>query len=136
MELCKAEKPYTTVCAEITGIQPTNVTVTWQPTDQAQTATTAARPAGMYILQNGIPIGKPRPAPFIEGSRAALIETVEKMKNVFEKTNQSAVNEWQEWAKLAPQSDNVDDYVKNHPLDLPLQFMYEGLFNFLFIFTY
>jgi len=112
------------------------VNVTWQPPDQAQTVTNAAKPAGMYLLQNGIPKGKPNPASFVEGSRKELDETVGKMKNVFEKTNQLAVNEWIEFAALAPESDNVDDYVKKHPLDLPLQFMFEGLSTYYIISIY
>jgi hypothetical protein len=77
-------------------------------------------PKGMYVLQK-FPTGEIPPEPFVPGSRA-LLESV--CNSFCESYNTDLgnvyANEWINFKdNIAPQSDDAEEWVKDHPLHIP-----------------
>jgi hypothetical protein len=74
---------------------------------------------GMYLLRS-LPKGNFQPCGFIEGSRAALEQTVSKFRSEFSRRSDLIV-QWDYFANsVCPQSDNVNEYLALNPLHIPL----------------
>ena len=94
-------------------------------------------PEGMFILKS-LPDRQILPESFVKDSRALLDQVVKKVTSHYlPKSNSTqaairsyaheTVDDWKSFAdNIAPKSDNVDDYLVDHPLKLPL-------FDFLFL---
>jgi hypothetical protein len=65
------------------------------------------------------PTGHLSPQPFIEGSRAKLEKVAAAVKLKHGHDFPGAVVQWDEFLANAPQSDDADEYVKEHPLYVP-----------------
>jgi hypothetical protein len=76
-------------------------------------------PAGDYILKS-IPEGIPGPAPFVKDSHLVLNQVMEGIRQYFGVTAPHVVAEWEEWIKDCPKSDDVNEYIKDFPLHVPL----------------
>ena len=77
-------------------------------------------PAGDYILKS-LPEGIPKPAPFIESSHAILTTVMEGIRQHFGVIAPHVVTEWEEWMKECPKTDDVEEYIKEFPLHVPLR---------------
>ena len=71
------------------------------------------------LLPDELPTGKLSPVPFIEGFRASLEEIMAAVELKYH-MNACAVLQWREFLQAAPQNDNVEDYIANHPMHIPL----------------
>jgi hypothetical protein len=75
---------------------------------------------GMTILQS-LPMRKPDPYPFLQGSREVLDKVLVKVQQEFGTCHPKLVADWQKWAaEEAPASDSVDEYLLRKPLHIPL----------------
>ena len=74
---------------------------------------------GMYILQS-VPRGRPEPAPFQEDYRKQLDATVRAIKKVYEFSNPSILEDWNDFADAYPTTNDVNEYVRDHPMHYPL----------------
>jgi hypothetical protein len=75
---------------------------------------------GMCILKS-LPSEQPQPYPFVQGSRGVLDNVVYKVESNYTRNHPNIVKQWKEWARdVAPQSDSVEEYVRDHPLNVPL----------------
>jgi hypothetical protein len=64
------------------------------------------------------PFGEFKPQPFVEGAVAKMKKTAELVKRKFGKFD-AVVSQWNDFLDNAPQSDNVDEYIRRHPLYIP-----------------
>ena len=71
-----------------------------------------ARPAGMYILKELPKVETIPPKGFKNGSRAEFEATLRKVKTTF---TEGIVEQWEEFAKGVPGSDDVNEYLKDNP---------------------
>jgi hypothetical protein len=75
---------------------------------------------GMTVLTS-LPTEPPQPYPFVSGSREMLDSVVQKVRQDFHQCHPKVVEAWATWAKdEAPASDNVDEYIRDKPLHVPL----------------
>jgi hypothetical protein len=65
-----------------------------------------------------MPTGVLKPQPFIEGYRAELDKVVRSSTKKFENFA-GVIRQWNEFSAAAPQSDDVDEYLQDHPLYIP-----------------
>ena len=77
-------------------------------------------PAGDYILKS-IPEGIPKSSAFVKDSHLILQAVMEGIRRHFGVYAPHVVTEWEEWSKDCPKSDDVDEYVKDFPLHIPLR---------------
>jgi len=77
-------------------------------------------PAGDFILKS-IPTGVPEADSFVKDSHLLLEALLESVKAYFGVTAPHVVAEWKEWIKLCPKNDYVEDYIRDHPLYIPLR---------------
>lgn len=84
-----------------------------------------ARPAGMYILQHLPDVDIIPPMGNITGSRHMLENTMNRVKSYF---NPVEVQEWAEFEAMAPKSDDIMEYLSEHPDELRVPFS-KILFN-------
>lgn len=71
-----------------------------------------SRPEGMYILQEFPRIDLILPMGFKQGSRAELDATLKKVKAILP---DKAKEEWESFSELAPDSDDVNEYLRKFP---------------------
>ena len=74
---------------------------------------------GHSILKS-IPSGELRPQAFVEGSIEKIKKTASLVKTKFSKFK-GIVRDWNEFLLKVPESDNADDYVRDHPLYIPFR---------------
>ena len=75
---------------------------------------------GMRILDS-LPFELPSPYSFSEGSREVLDNVMIKVRTDFHQKHSVALDEWNAWARdEAPAVDTVEEYVQQHPLNIPL----------------
>lgn len=68
------------------------------------------------------PSGKISAQPFIEGSRSKLEDVARAVRKKFGKDFPGVVVEWEdEFLREAPQSDDVEEYLKENPLYIPFK---------------
>jgi hypothetical protein len=60
------------------------------------------------------------PAPFVKDSFKHFESVMRKIKKDFSHNASYAVEFWEKWATLVPQSDDVNEYVAKYPLHVPL----------------
>jgi hypothetical protein len=78
-------------------------------------------PEGMYILKH-FPTGEILPEAFEEGSRIHLEKLTAKMVKSYSVNCPPIAEEWKDFCEnIAPQSDDVNEYVKEHPLIIPFK---------------
>jgi hypothetical protein len=76
-------------------------------------------PEGMYILQS-LPVKDILPEAFVEGSRTHLEKVAAKMIKSYSVNFPHIAAEWKHFIdNIAPKSDDVNEYVKDHPLYIP-----------------
>lgn len=74
----------------------------------------------MTILSR-LPTSMPQPYAFVEGSREILDKVVYQMEVEYGQTHPAVVTEWKQWAaEVAPKSDDVHEYLRDHSLHVPL----------------
>ena len=75
--------------------------------------------------ENGVlfdfPSGKIEAQPFLPGSRQALEEVAEAVRKKYGKDFPGAVIAWEEFLDKAPQTDDVEEYLKNNALYIPFK---------------
>lgn len=74
----------------------------------------------MYILQK-MPVGELVPEAFPEGSHATFLRTLNTVKGC-NKMSAAQLEEWDEFAKIAPKSDNVYEYLEEFPEAMQIPF--------------
>ena len=67
------------------------------------------------------PSGKIYPQQFVQGSRQELEAVAHLVKRKLGKDFPGVVPEWEAFLNEAPQSDDVDEYVKHNPLYIPFK---------------
>lgn len=75
-----------------------------------------------YMLKN-YPVGDPRPLPFLKGAADKFKETYNYIcQTKFFRNQEGKVNDWTNWQKTFPQTDDVQEYLlgTNHILSSPL----------------
>jgi len=73
-----------------------------------------------YKLKS-FPTGDLKPQPFKEGARAKIEKTADAVRRKHGMDFPGAVVQWNEFLRIAPQTDDVYDYVKDHPLYVPFK---------------
>jgi hypothetical protein len=68
----------------------------------------------MYLLER-LPTAPLVPSPFLTGSSDYLNKVLGAIKSQYSVNNPRIVNEWKDWAATAPQSDNAQDFIVDHP---------------------
>jgi hypothetical protein len=76
-------------------------------------------PAGDYILKS-IPEGIPDASPFVKDSHLILNSVMEGIRSYFGVYAPHVVTDWEQWVKGCPQTDDVQEYIKEFPLHVPL----------------
>lgn len=76
--------------------------------------------AGMYILQK-IPEGDLVPDTFLPGSYEALQRTMRAVKD-HDMMEPVHIRQWEQFAAMAPKSDNVDEYLAEYPHAMRIPF--------------
>ena len=94
------------------GFMDQHVTVSSFPSAKSGEDGNPARPEGMYILQELPTKDAIQPTGFKAGSRAELENTIRKVKTTLPSCSQL---DWEEFCKLAPKTDDVNDYLKEFP---------------------
>jgi hypothetical protein len=75
---------------------------------------------GMHVMTS-LPTEYPTPYPFVEGSREVLDAVLVKIRSEYQVNHADVVMDWNIWAgEVAPKSDSVDEYIRDHPLVFPL----------------
>ena len=77
-------------------------------------------PAGDFILKS-IPEGIPEPAEFVKDSHHIINHVMQGVKSYFGVYNPHVVREWEEWINDCPRTDDVNQYVQDIPLHIPLR---------------
>ena len=77
-------------------------------------------PAGDFILKS-IPEEMPKPNEFVKDSHHILNHVMQGIKDYFGVYNPHVVREWEEWVKHCPQTDDVNEYIKDFPMHVPLR---------------
>jgi hypothetical protein len=77
-------------------------------------------PAGDFIMKS-LPVGVPEADAFVKDSHLLLESLLASVKAYFSVTAPHVVTEWEEWIKLCPKNDYVEDYIVDHPLHIPLR---------------
>jgi len=90
------------------------------PAAKPATEDSPARPAGMYILKEATNFPEMIPCGFKERGREEYNETLKKVEVSFQK---DVVEEWREFDKLVPLTDDVNTYLDSHPnaMHIPLK---------------
>ena len=60
------------------------------------------------------------PEEFVPGSRSHLEKVVKKMTQLYSRPAPKVVSDWNEFLDKAPATDDVIEYVKEHPMHIPL----------------
>lgn len=72
-------------------------------------------------ILTSFPNGLIPPQPFIDGSRQNLENVEEAVRHRLGLSFPGAVLAWQEFLRQAPQSDDVHQYIVDHPLYIPFK---------------
>ena len=96
------------------GIYPQKTDVYWFPQQNEENVCD-----GMYVLQS-LPTELPKAMGFVENSAHLLTDFVEKIKAKFRYTQPNVVTKWLEFVKLCPKTNDVERYIKDFPLQIPL----------------
>ena len=97
-------------------VQPVRTAVRWYPKE------TALKPKGMYLLMT-MPSNRFIAQPFVYGSYSKFVKTVNSIVTAFPDTSESTTSvraEWQQFAKKAPISDDVNEFTRAFGLKCPL----------------
>ena len=97
------------------GVYPQRADVFWFPQKDEASGIDVD---GMYILQQ-LPTQLPKPMPFVENSLYDLEEICKEIQVKFGVNYGKTVTAWEEFAKSAPNTNDVDSYVREHPLHIP-----------------
>ena len=115
IEIVDAVPPYKSDAGKYLGIEAVCTEVKYLPKANPEKGRTED---GMYLLY-GLPINQLMPMPFIHGSRETLEKVARSVKKSVAK-NPVIIDEWDIFLSEAPLTDNVLDYVRDHPLHIPL----------------
>ena len=96
------------------GVYPHKAEVYWFPQQNEENECD-----GMYVLQS-LPTEMPKPMRFVENSAHLLSDMIEKIRSKFRYSQPTAVTKWLEFAKECPKTNDVERYIKDHPLEIPL----------------
>ena len=100
------------------GVYPHKADVFWFPQqDDGDDANTTCD--GMYVLQS-LPTQLPRALPFVENSAHELSDMIDIIRSKFRISQPDTVTQWLEFAKEAPKTNDVEKYIQDHPLHIPL----------------
>ena len=96
------------------GIYPQKTDVYWFPQQNEENQCD-----GMYVLHS-LPTELPKAMPFVENSAHLLTDFLEKIKAKFRYTQPNVVTKWLEFVKECPRTNDVQKYIKDYPLEIPL----------------
>lgn len=110
-----------------------HVTVSSFPSAKSGEDGNPARPVGMYILQELPTKDAIQLTGFKAGSRAESENTLRKVKTTLPSSSQL---EWEEFCKLVPKTDDVNDYVKEFSEAMCVNYIFHPYFSNQFVFWY
>ena len=76
-------------------------------------------PEGMYILQR-MPTGVIKPDAFVQGSREHLLKVTDRIKAIYGRGAPSVCSDWVSFMSQAPDTDDVQDWLKTNQFRVPL----------------
>ena len=111
------------------GIKAWEVCPKWLPEDKRNAAGDMIKPGGMYILWK-LPTDMLEPEPLVPDSHIELRKIHYKIIIAWgdRPDMQNHLKEWDEFVKIAPRTDDVHEYLKDHPEQFYIPFK-ESLFR-------
>ena len=73
-----------------------------------------------FNVLTSLPIGPISPEGFVDGGRSLLDHVILRMSRKLFERHPVVKEHWSSFAKVSPKSDDVTDYLKDHPFHIPL----------------
>ena len=96
------------------GVYPHKADVFWFPQQNEENVCD-----GIYVLQSLL-TELPVPMPFAENSAHLLFDMLVKIRTKFSNSQPASVTKWLEFSRDCPKTNDVQKYIKDHPLEIPL----------------
>ena len=98
------------------GLKAWEVIPKWLPDQLRDDNGNLSKPGGMYILWK-LPTKQLLPEPLTEGSHRILMQVYYRVQMSWlgNDENKKYIEDWHDFAKMCPSSDDVDKYIKDQP---------------------
>ena len=106
---------------KLVGLSAWEVISKWEPEAERQVNeqgdVVSEKPGGMYLMWK-LPTDQLQPAPLLKGSFLQLMEVYTKVKTAWttlSNINDKTLEDWDEFVKTCPKSDDVEEFIKDNP---------------------